>query len=133
VRHRRSHPLARNPRPAETSVFKTKGNIGVQREGKRSCVIVALSLLPAALPTLDCAVPVVARRLEELRSTSSHNRDADLIREACNDRATTVPSKGEESAPLRTRYDVLLDLGLSAGLRRRRWDCRGHGTAVPVR
>jgi hypothetical protein len=71
-------------------------------------------------------VPVVARRLEELRSTSSHNRDADLIREACNDRATTVPSKGEESAPLRTRYDVLLDLGLSAGLRRRRWDCRGH-------
>jgi hypothetical protein len=54
----------------------------------RAAVIVATLTRP---PAPRCAMAALARRLEDLRPTSSHNHDAGLIREACDDLATTVP------------------------------------------
>jgi hypothetical protein len=79
--------------------------------GSPSCPLSSRSSLGLLLHTM--VVPTIAHR-----PTSSHNHDAGLIQEACDDLAMTVPrfvsftpqSRGEESAPLRTRYDILLDL-----------------------
>ena len=58
------------------------------RHPTRATVIVATLAWP---PAPRCAVPALARRLEDLHQTSSHNHDAGLIRVACDDLATIVP------------------------------------------
>jgi hypothetical protein len=88
-RARAALPLAIDLRHGRKEIKSTEG--GKKDRATLSIDLGRLSLLPAALPTLArppalrCAVPTIARR-----PTSSHNHDAGLIREACDDLATTV-------------------------------------------
>jgi hypothetical protein len=130
--------------------IKKEGKLKSNRKGRQSscvhpspahrptwaAVIVATLVRP---PAPRCAVAALARRLEDLRPMSSHNHDAGLVREACDDLATTMPqfvsfaspSRGPSPAHHPTRAAVIVTT-LARPLRRARPSPSPGGLAPDV-